>query len=133
MILAALVSWAAAQELRPPIREIDHPRYADASGRPLHWREVKDLARGSDALGQVRRRRAGRTVLRVLFAGTAGVEVWGTYQLARRDDWVALPLGVQTAATSLAAVLLWTNLPSQVLEDRALVVEGANGVLGRRR
>jgi hypothetical protein len=130
---APLGGVAAEEPLRPPLVEIDHPRYADATGRPVRWGEVKALARDSDAIGRVRRRRLGRTVLRVTFTGAAAVEVWGTARLASDDSWVALPLAVQTAATSVCAVLLWTNLPSAVVEDRSIVLAGANGVLGGRR
>ncbi|MEZ4236694.1 MAG: hypothetical protein R3F59_11175 [Myxococcota bacterium] len=133
LAFAALFALAAPQ---PPLVEIDHPRYADALGEPLDWDEVRDLARGTGALGQVRRRRAGRWVLRGLFAGATATAAWGTFELARLDEgrnWPALPLGLQTASLGLCEVLLWTNTPSAILEDRTIIVGGANRALGWRR
>ena len=54
VILFVLAAAAAPQ---PPITEIDHPRYVDAAGEPVSWSEVRTLAAGTGALGQVRRRR----------------------------------------------------------------------------
>lgn len=127
--------WAACALAAPvaPIAEVDHPTYRDAAGATLTWGEVRDLAEGSDALRQVRRRRLGRTVLRATFAAATAVEVWGTYQLAQRpDDTLAYPLGAQAALTGLCGVLLWTSLPSDRMEDRALVVDAVNAKLRGR-
>ncbi len=106
--------------------ELEHPTYRDAAGTVLRWRHVRQLARGTDGARRVRARRWGRTVLRVLFAGVTAVEVWGTWQLARQENYLALPLGAQAASTGLVATLLWTGAPQQRREDRALIVQSVN-------
>ena len=97
----------------------------------MKWRDVRKIARGTDAARYVRSRRRGRTLLRAVFAGATAVEVWGTWQLVRRDNFLALPLGAQAASTGAVAILLWTSGPQQRREDRALLLSGANGVLPR--
>ena len=127
-LLAVALAWAQ-EPLRGPLQEVEHPLYKDAEGKPVTWREVKDLARGSDAMRRVRSRRLGRTVLRFTFLGVTGVEAWGTVRLAQQRNYLAPLLGVQTASTGLCAVLLWTSAPNLRREDRAMILDGANGVL----
>lgn len=129
MILLLSVAFAGADPLRAPIEEIAHPRYVDAADRPVTWREVRGLARSSDAARRVRARRLGRTVLRVTFAGVTGLEVAAAWSLARNDNYAAVPIGAQAGMTGLCAVLLWTSMPQQRIEDRALLLHGANQVL----
>ncbi|HHO49409.1 MAG TPA: hypothetical protein ENK18_00725 [Deltaproteobacteria bacterium] len=129
MIFVLSVAASGAEPFRAPIEEISHPRYEDGAHRPVAWGEVRSLARGSEAARRVRARRLGRTVLRVTFAGVTGLEVAATWSLARDDNFAALPLGAQAGMTGLCAVLLWTSLPQQRLEDRALLLHGANQVL----
>ena len=56
------------------LRELDHPSYVDEAGTVLPWVDVKALAAPTDALGQVRARRAGRTALKVGFAAATALE-----------------------------------------------------------
>lgn len=127
MILACALAAAAEPPLRAPISEVDHPRYVDATGTLVDWSEVRSLAANTDALARVRGRRLGRNALRVTFAAVTGVEVWGTLELAREQNYLALPLGAQAAFTGLCEVLLWTGIPGYRTQDRAIVLEGANG------
>ena len=116
------------EALVAPITEIDHPTYADGAGTPLAWRDVRDLASNTDAVRRVRGRRLGRTVLRFTFAAATAVEVWGTYELARRDnEALAGVLGAQAGLTGLAEVLMFTGIPGWRVEDRAILLSGANG------
>lgn len=138
MIVALLSILSAGadeppRELTPPISEVRHPRYQDANGVPLHWRDVRRLSRGSDAHRQVQSRRLGRNVLRVLFVGASTAEWWGVSRLARDENLWALPLGVQAGSTTAVATLLFTATPRYVQEDRALLLKGANAVLVPRR
>ncbi len=130
-MIALLTSLSLAQV--PPFEEVDHPSYRDAAGQPLDWSRIRELAAQSDARRRVRRRRLGRNVLRFAFAGLTAVEVWGTVQLANRGNYLAVPLGVQAAATGAAAVLLWTQAPGDRREDRAILVEGAESVLAAQQ
>lgn len=130
-MIAVLLGVAAAAPVGP-IVEVDHPAYKDAAGTALTWGQVRDLAEGTDALGEVRRRRAGRTLLRATFAAATAVEIWGTVELAERDHYLAWPLGAQAALTGLCSVLLWTRMPGDRLEDRALVVDAVNARLSGR-
>ncbi|MBX2796452.1 MAG: hypothetical protein KTR31_02250 [Myxococcales bacterium] len=125
---------SASEPLRGPIEAIEHPRYEDANGVPVHWREVMRLARGSEARRRVRSRRFGRTVLRVVFAGATTLEAYGAWRLNEQGSPFAIPLGVQASMTGAAGVLLWTST-RQRAEDRALILRGANSVLvpGRYR
>lgn len=130
--LVVLTSWAHAQpsgDLVPPITEIRHPRYEDANGVPVPWKSVRELARRTDAARRVRARRAGRTVLRLAFAGATVAELYGVNRLANERNIWALPLGIQAASTATIGVLLWTSTPRYVREDRALLLSGANAVL----
>lgn len=117
-----------------PITEIDHPRYVDAAGEPVSWSEVRTLAVGTGALGRVRQRRIGRTLVRITFAAATAVEVWGTMELARPivegvpDSWFAVPLGAQATLTGLCGVLSWTRAPQDRMEDRAIVLDAVNAV-----
>ncbi|MCA9494661.1 MAG: hypothetical protein KC621_32255, partial [Myxococcales bacterium] len=111
------------------LRELDHPSYVDEAGTVLPWVDVKALAAPTDALGQVRARRAGRTALKVGFAAATALEAWGTWELARRDSLVAIPLGIQTGFTGLCEVLLWTRIPEDRRRDRAIVLDAANARL----
>jgi hypothetical protein len=126
-----VIGWclavAAAQPAPPtgPLRELEHPRYVDEAGTVYTWPQVKDLADPA-ALRRVRERRAGRAVLKAVFAGATAVEVWGTLELAERGSILTAPLGIQAGFTGLAAVLLWAREPSDVRRDRALVVESVN-------
>ena len=113
----------------PPFTEIDHPTYQDADGRAVDWARLRELAARSDARRRVRRRRLGRNVLRFSFAGLTALEVWGAVQLANRRSYLAAPLAVQAATTGAAAVLLWTQAPGDRREDRAILIDGASGVL----
>ena len=132
-LTAALAGPATGSDvlLRGPITEVRHPVYVDANGVTLSWRDVRGIAKGSSAVRKVRQRRWGRTVLRLGFAGVTVVEGWGTWRLAEQGNYMALPLAGQTASTGLVAVLLWTSAPQQRLRDRALILDGANGVLPR--
>ena len=123
---------AAAEPLpRTPITELDHPRYLDALGEPVSWSEVRSLSADTGALGQVRRRRLGRTVLRLTFAVATVAEVWGTVELARQRNWAAYPLAAQASLTGLCEVLLWTRAPQDWREDRALVLGAVNQASAR--
>ena len=103
----------------------------------MSWSEVRALSADSGALGQVRRRRLGRTVLRVVFAAATAVEVWGATEIARQrppgEDipWVVYPLAAQASLTGLCEVLLWTRAPQDRIEDRALVLDAANASRAR--
>ena len=131
-VLAVAAPDAAAPRLTPPIVEVRHPRYEDANGVPVTWREVRQLARGSDAARRVRSRRVGRTVLRIAFAGVTAAEIYGSARLANENNIWALPLGIQAASTGAVGVLLWTAAPRYQQEDRALLLRGANSVLTPR-
>ncbi len=112
-----------------PIEVVKHPRYEDAAGAEVPWSEVRQLARTTGAIGRVRRRRVGRTVLRIALASVTALEVWGTLELARRDSYLAAPLGAQAGVTGLAAILMWTRMPSDLQSDRAELLEAANARL----
>ncbi|MEO0603540.1 MAG: hypothetical protein AAF211_19025 [Myxococcota bacterium] len=130
-MIALLASLGVAQV--PPFEEVEHPTYRDATGQPIDWARIRELAASSDARRRVRRRRLGRNALRFAFAGVTALEVWGTVQLARRDNFLAVPLGVQAAATGAAALLLWTQAPGDRREDRAILIKGAESVLVERK
>jgi hypothetical protein len=125
MILLVSAAFAEAP-VAFPVRELEHPAYLDALDRPLTWQQVKELSRPTDALDRVALRRAGRTTTRAAFLAATALEVWGTYELARRDSWVALPLGLQAGFTGLCAVLSITNAPNARVEDRAIVLGALN-------
>ena len=137
--LSASAEPSVPGELHPtPITELEHPRYVDAAGAPVSWSEVRALSAESGALGQVRRRRLGRTVLRVVFAAATAVEVWGVNEIARRPrppdshvPWTVYPLAAQASLTGLCEVLLWTRAPQDRIEDRALVLDAANASRSR--
>ncbi len=129
MIVVLFSLAAGAEPLRAPIEEVGRARYVDGTGRDVTLQEVRALARGTDAGKQVRSRRLGRTVLRLAFAGVTGVEVAATWSLAKQENFIAVPLGAQAGMTGLCAALLWTSLPQQRVEDRALLLKGANHVL----
>ncbi|MEN0061426.1 MAG: hypothetical protein AAGA48_04700 [Myxococcota bacterium] len=135
--LLAVAALAAppvpSDPLVPPLDEVDHPRYEDANGQPIDWREIRSLAAKSDARRRVRGRRLGRNVLRFSFAGLTALEVWGTVRLANRGNFFAVPLAVQAAATGGAAILLWTQMPGDRREDRAILLNGAESVLVKPR
>ena len=97
----------------------------------MSWSDVRALSANTGALGQVRRRRVGRTVLRLTFAAATVAEVWGTAELARRGRWTAYPLAAQASLTGLCEVLLWTRAPHDWIEDRALVLGAANSAQAR--
>ena len=122
----------ATPTFRPPIREIDYPNYVDAAGAQLTWPEVRELSAGTSALGEVRRRRIGRTLVRAMFAGATAVEAWGTWKLATEEKWTAYPLGMQTGFTGLCAILSITSAPHDIQADRALVLGEVNGALRHR-
>lgn len=130
-----MIAWALAaeaSEIVAPITEVDHPSYADSAGTPLDWREVRSLAADTDALRRVRQRRLGRTVLRFTFAAVTAVEAWGAYELARDEQVLAYPLAAQAGLTGLCEVLMFTGIPSWRIEDRAILLSGANSkVRGR--
>ena len=128
----APASAGAVEGVRGPLEEIAHPTYRDANGTVLDWGDVREIARRSDAIRRVRRRRLGRTVLRTVFAGATAVEAWGTWRLAQQRNYLALPLGAQAASSGIVTVLLFTSAPQAVREDRAIVLRGANQVLGSR-
>ncbi|MEQ1501631.1 MAG: hypothetical protein ABMB14_05340 [Myxococcota bacterium] len=153
MILTLLGAIAGADEpatatppppLRPPITEIEHPRYVDAAGTPLRYRDLKALAASTDALPAVRSRRLGRTAVRLLFLAATAGEVWATAELASGDPcpnqlhpgrpcWTTYPVAAQTALTGVCEILAWTNLPSALVEDHAIVLRGANEGLAPNR
>jgi len=110
----------------PPISEIDHPRYVDAAGMPVAWRDVKSLAKGTEERRIVSQRKVGRAVLRVGFAAATAVEVWGGVKLAQNDSPVAIPLLIQAAFTGTCAILSWTRMPGDKREDRAMIVNAVN-------
>lgn len=126
-----MIGWlgAAAMAGPPPptgdLRELDHPRYVDEAGVVYGWDDVRALSDPA-ALHRVRDRRLGRAVLKVVFAGATAAEVWGTVALVDRGSILAGPLGLQTAFTGAAAVLLWAREPSDVRRDRAIVVDAVN-------
>ena len=122
------VGWALAQEgpLRLPVRELEHPRYLDANDTPVPWREVAAVARRTDVMGGIRRRRLGKNVLRVLFCGAAAAEAYGTVKLVEREsDW-AWVLGAQAGLTGAAGVLLFTEIPRNRRIERAEMLRAAN-------
>jgi hypothetical protein len=133
MIAAAWsLAWAAAplpDGLQPPLREDDHPTYLDAKEVAVRWSQVRSVARQTDVMRRVRRRRAGRTALRVLFTGAAVAEGFGTAHLVRRDSEWAWVLGAQTGFTALAAGLLWADIPRSQRIDRAEMLDAANAWL----
>jgi hypothetical protein len=129
VIGALLLGTALAADWAPPIEELEHPTYQDARGQQVRWSEVRQIASHTDAPGRVRRRQAGRTVLRAVFAGATVLETWGTVQLVRNDSYWAAPLGAQAGFTGLAAVLLWTRMPQDRREDRALLLDASNAWL----
>lgn len=122
----------APQTLYPPLAEIEHPRYTDAVGTQLTWGEIRDLSSSTDALRDVRHRKLGRTLVRTMFIAASTAEIWGTWQLARDQRWLAYPLGAQATVTSLCAVLSFTAAPQDRVEDRAIVLRGANQAVMRR-
>ncbi len=111
------------------LRELDHPAYVDEAGAVLTWDEVRGFAEDTDAPRRVRERRLGRAALRLGFAVATAAEVWGTYELARNDSLVAVPLGVQAGFTGLCEVLLWARIPEDRRRDRAIVLDAANARL----
>ena len=125
MIFGPLLAFATPPVA--PIREVDHPTYVDASGAAVTWAEVHELASHTDALQQIRRRRLGRTVLRFGFAAATAVEAWGAARLFSEDHWLGYPLAGQAGFTGLCGVLAWTSLPQDRQEDRAILVDAANG------
>jgi hypothetical protein len=132
-VIALLAGVAFAQSVQPPISEVDHPRYVDATGAPLTWAEVRSMAAGSEAMALVHRRQVGRNLVRAMFVGATALEAWGTVELAQRGRWTSYALGAQTGLTGLCAVLSFTNAPTAWAEDRALLVNGVNAAtVGRR-
>jgi hypothetical protein len=131
VILFAGLAFAADRpdlEIVAPLSEVDHPVYEDASGAQLRWPEVKRLARGTDEKGLVTRRRWGRTVLGLAFAGATAFEVWGGVQIAQseKNQWLAYPVFAQAAFTGACAVLTFGRMPGDVREDRAILVNAVN-------
>lgn len=130
----ASMAWAAdpvaegpTETFRAPVRESDHPRYLDVDDRLVAWREVSEAARRTNVMGDIRRRRAGRNTLRVLFTGAAVAEGYGTVKLVEAEsDW-AWALGAQTGLTGLAAALLWAEIPRARRIERAQMLDAANG------
>jgi len=133
-LLAALASATPSSDppLVPPFEEVDHPTYEDANGQPVDWARIRKLAARTDARRRVRQRRLGRNALRFAFAGVTALEVWGTVRLAERGNYLAVPLAVQAASTGAVAILLWTQMPGDRREDRAILVGGAERVLETR-
>jgi len=117
---------AEAEVVIAPLREDDHPRYLDAANHVLRYPRVRELARHTDVMPRIRRRRAGRTTLRVLFTGATVAEAWGTAQLVNQGSTWAWVLGAQTGFTALAAGLLWADIPRSRRIDRAEVLDAAN-------
>lgn len=112
-----------------PIREDQHPRYLDLEDRVYLWSELRPVARQTDVMARVRKRRAGRTTLRVLFTSAAVAETWATVQLVEREsDW-AWVMGAQTGLTALAAGLLWAEIPRTRKIDRAEMLAATNAWL----
>jgi hypothetical protein len=132
-LLTAVALAADPVSLRGPISEIDHPRYADAGGTTLTWAEVKELSAPTDSLAQVRRRRLGRTLVRTMFLSATALEAWGTLELSRmpKARLGTYMLAGQTAFTGVCAIVSFTSAPNDRLEDRAIILQGANQVLGR--
>lgn len=130
MLLVA-TSWlgvALAQDvsLRPPVRELDHPRYLDADDVPLPWHDVARAARRTDVMKGIRKRRLGRNTLRVVFTGAAIAEGYGTMRLIENEsDW-AWVLGAQAGLTGLAGALLWSEIPRARRIERAQMLNAAN-------
>jgi hypothetical protein len=133
-VWVAVALAADPVSVRGPITEIEHPRYVDAGETPLMWAEVKDLSSSTDALRQVRRRRLGRTLVRTMFLSATALEVWGTWQLSRYPDrrLGTYLLAGQTAFTGACAVVSFTSAPHDRLEDRAIILQGANQMVQRR-
>jgi hypothetical protein len=123
---------APAPALDPPITEVDHPRYVDARGTPVDWSDVRGLAAGSGALGDVRKRVVGRNLVRAMFAGATVLEAWGAAELAERDLWTQYLLGAQAGVTGLCAVVSFTSGIQGREEDRAIVLNEVNA-MGRHR
>jgi len=125
--------WAVAMAgdavMVAPLREDDHPTYLDAADQVVTWPQVRDLARQTDAMRRVRRRRTGRGVLRALFTGAAAAETWATVELVNNDNDWAWVMGAQTGFTALAAGLLWADIPRGRRIDRARMLEATNAYL----
>ena len=68
-------------------------------------------------------------MLRVLFAGVTAAEAWGASELARSESPLWAPLALQATMTGGAGVLLWTQMPQDRAEDRALLLQGVNARL----
>jgi hypothetical protein len=132
LIFLGVALAADPVSIRGPITEIDHPRYVDAAGTQLSWVEVKDLSSSTDSLRQVRRRKLGRTLVRTMFLSATALEVWGTWQLSKDPQLVTYLLAGQTAFTGACAVVSFTSAPHDRLEDRAIILQGANQVVQRR-
>jgi len=130
IVLAGLAIAADTpnHEMIAPLSEVDHPVYEDATGTIYRWPEVKKLSRGTDERGLVRRRRFGRVVLGLAFAGATAVEVWGGVQIAQSDknQWLAYPVFAQAAFTGACTVLTFTRMPGDVREDRAILLNAVN-------
>jgi hypothetical protein len=134
VILLAGLALAADRtdvEIVAPLSEVNHPVYEDAAGAQVRWPDVKRLARGTDERGRVTRRRWGRTVLGLAFAGATAVEVWGGVQIAQseRNQWLAYPVFAQAAFTGACAVLTFGRMPGDIREDRALILNAVNAKL----
>ena len=136
MIWLAAVAFAddppPVDPIRPPVKEIDFPRYVDAVGTPLTWDQVREMSAGTDALARIRARRVGRTAVRLMFLSATAVEIWGTAQLAQEGRWTAPLLGVQAGFTGLCGVLSITSAPHDIQADHAIVLDAVNGALRRR-
>jgi hypothetical protein len=134
-VIAFAAAVAFAEEppvVRPPVKEIDHPRYVDALGTPLTWDQIRDLAVGTDALARIRERRVGRTAVRLMFLSATALETWGTVELAQQGRWTAPLLGVQAGLTGLCGILSITSAPHDIQADHAIVLDAVNGALRRR-
>ncbi len=135
MIWALALAWAAdgPGDVPPawslPLREDQHPRYLDVRDQPVRWSEIRPIARETDVMRRVRKRRLGRSVLRVLFTSAAVAEGYGTVHLIQREsDW-AWVVGAQTGFTALAAGLLWADIPRSRRIDHAEMLDAANAYL----
>jgi len=129
MLLGALAAVAAEPTWVAPLREDDHPTYVDAADQVVAWRAVSGLARNTDVMPRIRRRRFGRNTLRVLFTGAAAAETWATVSLVQsNNDW-AWVMGAQTGFTALAAGLLWAEIPRRRRIERAMILDAANAYL----
>lgn len=130
LVFARVATAQDATDAGPPpvgrLRELDHPAYVDEAGTVLTWSQVRDLAAPTDALDRVRRRREGRVALHAGFLAATALETWGTWELARQESLVAIPLGVQAGFTGLCEVLMWTRIPTDRRRDRAIVLDAVN-------